>query len=612
MLSRALLRYRVPNLARAIAARSNPVRAYAAAAQSTDEDEKSFARGIFLGQVHEKQVFPYPKVLDDEQFQTMDDFVDPVETFFQSEVDSRKNDELGHVPEKTMTGLKELGAFGLQVPTDLDGLGLNNTQYARMVEIVGKYDLGVGITLGAHQSIGFKGILLFGNEEQKAKYLPEVATGNKIAAFCLTEPTSGSDAQSIRTRAKLSEDGKHFILNGNKIWISGGGLAEVFTVFAQTEVDDGKGGKKDKITAFIVERAFGGVTNGPPEKKMGIKCSNTTTLHFDDVKVPIENVLGEVGGGFKVAMNILNNGRFGMACALSGTMKQAIQIATEHATQRIQFGDKISKYGLIKEKLARMSSILYATEAMGYLVAGNMDKGLQEFQIEAAISKVFASEAATQVVDEAIQITGGMGFMSDSPLERMYRDLRIFRIFEGANEILRLFIALNGLQGAGENLKGLQKAMKNPLANVNLLMGEGSKRLVRMISTPSPTEGSFTQVAEPLRGSAKILEQHIGEFGDVVEKVLMRHGKKVMNEQLALKYIADAAIDIYASSACVSRASASNTPEEYALAESFVESASKRIKSNLKEARSSNKRTKQLIDTIVEHSYSGVESGSAP
>lgn len=216
----------------------------------------------------------------------------------------------------------ELNEISLQVPTELNGVGLSNTQYARLVQIVGANDLGVAITLGAHQSIGFKGILIAGNPDQKKKYLPDVATGNKIAAFCLTEPGAGSDAAGIKSRAVLSDDGKHYILNGSKIWISNGGIAEIMTVFAQTPVKDPKTGiQKEKVTAFIVERAFGGVSHSKPEKKMGIKASNTAEVYYDNVKIPIENVLGEVGEGFKIAMNILNNGRFGMGAALSGTMR---------------------------------------------------------------------------------------------------------------------------------------------------------------------------------------------------------------------------------------------------------------------------------------------------
>nr|XP_060501013.1 very long-chain specific acyl-CoA dehydrogenase, mitochondrial [Panthera onca] len=408
-------------------------------------ESKSFAAGMFRGQLTTDQVFPYPSVLNEEQTQFLQELVGPVSRFFEEVNDPAKNDMMEKVEETTLQGLKELGAFGLQVPSELGGVGLCNTQYARLVEIVGTHDLGVGITLGAHQSIGFKGILLFGTKAQKEKYLPKLASGETIAAFCLTEPSSGSDAASIRSSAVPSPCGKYYTLNGSKIWISNGGLADIFTVFAKTPVTDAAtGAVKEKITAFVVERSFGGVTHGPPEKKMGIKASNTAEVYFDGVRVPAENVLGEVGGGFKVAMHILNNGRFGMAAALAGTMKGIIAKAVDHATNRTQFGDKIHNFGLIQEKLARMAILHYVTESMAYMVSANMDQGSTDFQIEAAISKIFASEAAWKVTDECIQIMGGMGFMKEPGVERVLRDLRIFRIFEGTNDILRLFVALQG------------------------------------------------------------------------------------------------------------------------------------------------------------------------
>merc|ERR1719175_446623 len=244
--------------------------------------------------------------------------------------------------------------------------------------------------------------------------------------------------QTVSRRAELSPDGKHCILNGSKIWISNGGIAEVFTVFAKTPVVDPKSGTvTEKVTAFIVERSFGGVTHGPPEKKMGIKCSNTAEVYFENTPVPVENVLQNPGDGFKVAMQILNNGRFGMGAALSGTMRTVIQKACEHATARVQFGSRIDGYGAIQEKIAKMSMIHYATESMAYMVAGTMDAGYDDYQLEAAISKIFASEAAWFVTDEAIQILGGNGYMRALGLEKVMRDLRIFRIFEGTNDILR-------------------------------------------------------------------------------------------------------------------------------------------------------------------------------
>uniref|UniRef100_A0A673CR94 Very long-chain specific acyl-CoA dehydrogenase, mitochondrial n=1 Tax=Sphaeramia orbicularis TaxID=375764 RepID=A0A673CR94_9TELE len=480
------------------------------------QESKSFALSIFRGQVATAQVFPYPSVLNDEQEEFLRELVGPCSKFFEEVNDPAKNDALEKVEDHTMEGLKEMGAFGLQVPAELGGVGLTNTQYARLVEIVGSHDLGVGITLGAHQS-------------SKEKYLPKLASGTKssehIAAYCLTEPTSGSDAASIRTTAVPSPCGQYFTLNGGKLWISNGGLAEIFTVFM-----------KDKITAFIVERSFGGVTNGPPEKKMGIKASNTAEVYFDNVRVPADCVLGEVGGGFKVAMNILNNGRFGMAAALSGTMKGVIAKAVDHAANRTQFGNKIHTYGVIQEKLARMVMLQYVTESMAYMISGNMDSGATEFQNEAAISKIFASEAAWTVTDECIQVLGGMGFMKDTGVERVMRDLRIFRIFEGANDILRLFVALNGFQNAGIQLKSLQKALKNPLGNASLLAGEITKRAKRLHIT----------CKTPFLFTVKAIEQ----FGTVVEELLIKHGKKIIEWPTV-------AIDLYAMVVVLSRASRS-------------------------------------------------------
>merc|ERR1711973_845626 len=454
------------------------------------------------------------------------------------------NDQLESVPEDTVNALRELGAFGLQVPVELDGVGLTNTQYARLTEVVGGNDLGVGIFIGAHQSIGFKGILLCGTPEQKAQYLPKLATGENFAAFALTEPASGSDASSIKTRAELNKEGTHWILNGGKIWISNGGIAEIFTVFAKTPVkDEATGTVTEKISAFIVERSFGGVTNGPPEKKMGIKCSNTAEVYFENTPVPVENVLSKPGDGFKVAMQILNNGRFGMGAALSGTMRSVIQKACDHATNRIQFGSRIDSYGAVQGKIARMSMIHYATESMAYMVAGTMDAGYDDYQLEAAISKIFASEAAWFVTDEAIQILGGNGYM---------RELRIFRIFEGTNDILRLFVALTGIQYAGGHLRELQKAISNPVSNFGVVLGEVAKRGKGAIGI-GPGNVLSGSVHPNLSESAALTCKAVDALGQSVEKVLIKHGKDIINEQFILNRLANATIDIYANTCVLSR-----------------------------------------------------------
>jgi len=578
-------------------------------------ESKSFAVGMFKGQLTTDQVFPYPSVLNEEQTQFLKELVGPVSRFFEEVNDPAKNDMMEKVEETTMQGLKELGAFGLQVPSELGGVGLCNTQYARLVEIVGTHDLGVGITLGAHQSIGFKGILLFGTKAQKEKYLPKLASGETIAAFCLTEPSSGSDAASIRTSAVPSPCGKYYTLNGSKIWISNGGLADVFTVFAKTPVTDAAtGAVKEKITAFVVERSFGGVTHGPPEKKMGIKASNTAEVYFDGVRVPSENVLGKVGGGFKVAMHILNNGRFGMAAALAGTMRGIIAKAVDHAANRTQFGEKIHNFGLIQEKLARMAMLQYVTESMAYMVSANMDQGATDFQIEAAISKIFGSvrspayrageprvgawlqdqsyvvlgpqEAAWKVTDECIQIMGGMGFMKEPGVERVLRDLRIFRIFEGTNDILRLFVALQGCMDKGKELSGLGSALKNPFGNAGLLLGEAGKQLRRRAGLGSGLSLSAV-IHQELNRSGELTVKALEQFAAVVEAKLIKHKKGIVNEQFVLQRLADSAIDLYAMVVVLSRASRSlseghpTAQHEKMLCDSWCIEAAARVRENM-------------------------------
>uniref|UniRef100_A0A452UI66 Very long-chain specific acyl-CoA dehydrogenase, mitochondrial n=1 Tax=Ursus maritimus TaxID=29073 RepID=A0A452UI66_URSMA len=490
-------------------------------------ESKSFAVGMFKGQLTTDQPVPHPPQCSTRsRHSSLKSWWGAC--LLQEVNDAAKNDMMEKVEETTMQGLKELGAFGLQVPSELGGVGLCNTQYARLVEIVGTHDLGVGITLGAHQSIGFKGILLFGTKAQKEKYLPKLASGETIAAFCLTEPSSGSDAASIRTAAVPSPCGKYYTLNGSKIWISNGGLADVFTVFAKTPITDAAtGAVKEKITAFVVERSFGGVTHGPPEKKMGIKASNTAEVYFDGVRVPSENVLGEVGGGFKVAMHILNNGRFGMAAALAGTMRGIIAKAVDHAANRTQFGEKIHNFGLIQEKLARMAMLQYVTESMAYMVSANMDQGATDFQIEAAISKIFGSEAAWKVTDECIQIMGGMGFMKEPGVERVLRDLRIFRIFEGTNDILRLFVALQGCMDKGKELSGLGNALKNPFGNAGLLLGEVGKQLRRRAGLGSGLSLSGV-IHQELNRSGELTVKALEQFASVVEAKLIKHKKGIV------------------------------------------------------------------------------------
>lgn len=567
---------------------------------------------MFAGTCKLETVFPFPDVIDEDKRETLRMILPQAVKLYSELNDPLKNDQTETVEPKVLEKMKELGAFGAMVPAEYDGADLSATQFARLGEVIGGHDLGISVFLGAHQSIGYKGLVLYGTKAQKDKYLADLATGRKIAAFCLTEPSSGSDASSIQTRAELSADGKHWVLNGSKIWISNGGIADVMTVFAKTKVKSAKTGEMvDKVSAFFVERAFGGVTNGPAEKKMGIKCSNTTEVYFDNTKVPVENVLSEIGDGFKVAMNILNSGRFGMIAALTGTIRQLIAKATDHATNRVQFGSKISTYGGVQEKIARMAMLHYVTESLAYMVAGNMDRGAKDFQLEAAVGKIFASEAAWNVADETLQILGGMGFMREAGVEKVLRDIRIFRIFEGTNDILRLFISLTGLQYTGSNLKELQRAMKNPVGNLGMIFDQGTKRVFRAVGIQSGP-GLAEHSAAELRPAADQVTKAIAQFGGTVEQLLIKHNKDIIHEQMLLNYLSNAAIDIYISTVLLSRATNSinrkfaSSAHETLIVNTFVAEAVERVERNLALTKSPQRASLNgNLKAIAEQVYSG-------
>uniref|UniRef100_A0A452UIS7 Acyl-CoA dehydrogenase family member 9 n=1 Tax=Ursus maritimus TaxID=29073 RepID=A0A452UIS7_URSMA len=490
----------------------------------TSPRSRAFAKELFLGKIEKKEVFPFPEVSQDE-LNDITQFVGPVEKFFAEEVDSQRIDREGRIPDETLEKLKSLGLFGMQVPEEYGGLGLSNTMYTRLGEIIG-LDASIAVTLAAHQAIGLKGIILAGNKEQKARYLPKLASGEHIAAFCLTEPSSGSDVASIKSRATLSEDKKHYILNGSKVWITNGGMANIFTVFAKTEVVDSDSSVKDKITAFIVERDFGGVTNGKPEDKLGIRGSNTCAVHFENTRVPIENVLGEVGGGFKVAMSTLNSGRFSMGSMVAGLLKKLIEMTAAYACMRKQFNKSLSEFGLIQEKFALMAQKAYVMESMAYLTAGMLDQpGFPDCSIEAAMVKVFSSEGAWQCVSEALQVLGGSGYMRDYPYERLLRDSRILLIFEGTNEILRMYIALTGLQHAGRILTARVNDLKR--GNVSTVVETIGQRLRDSLgrTVDLGLTGKLGVVHPSVEDSARKLEENAYYFGRTVETLLLRFGK---------------------------------------------------------------------------------------
>jgi acyl-CoA dehydrogenase family protein 9 len=544
--------------------------------------QNSFMKSLFFGEIREDLVFPYPKMNSDAS-ETVKMVTDSIDRFARDHVRSAEWDEKGEMPKEIVSSMAELGLLGIAVPEELGGLGMPQSGYARIMQEVASIDGSLATTLGAHQSIGYKALLLFGTEEQKKRFLPRLAAGQLIACYCLTEPGSGSDAASIKTRATLSPDGKYYTVTGNKLWITNGGIANFMTVFAKTEVEE-KGIKKDKVTCFVLELPADGVSVGTPEHKLGIRASWTNAIHFDQVKISVENVIGGIGQGFKVAMGVLNHGRLGLAAGCVGGGKNALKAAVQHANERVQFQKNIGQFGMIQEKIGRMTMNLYVAESMVYMTTGLMDRKDIDYSVESAIAKVFASEMIWELADENLQIWAGSGYMKEYPYERWLRDARINRIFEGTNEILRAYIALSGMQAPGQQLAGLAEAIKYPLKG----LGPVSDFAIRKIKQNLIGQ-SMSQSHPALKKMAGLLEEYAVEFSTQIEVLLRRHGKDIALKQFAQKRIADIAIDLYAMTCVISRVTYSIEAQgveacelELGIADAFFMRANRRIRGNFK------------------------------
>jgi len=439
----------------------------------------------------------------------------------------------------------DLGLSGVEIPEAYGGLEMDKVTAAIIADHIAKY-AGFGTTWGAHSGIGMLPIVYFGTEEQKKKYLPKLATGETVGAYALSEATSGSDALNCRARAVLSPDGKHYILNGEKMWITNAGFADLFTVFAKI---DG-----EKFSAFLIERTFPGFSTGAEEHKMGIRGSSTCPVILNDCKVPVENLLGEIGKGHIIAFNILNIGRFKLGAMCVGGARVSIESAVAYAKQRKAFGKTIGEFGLVREKIANMATLIYVGESLVYRTVGMMDallseidsagadaakeqrKAIEEYAVECSILKVWGSEMIDYVVDETLQIYAGYGFVEEYPAERAYRDARINRIFEGTNEINRLIIT-------GFLLK---RAMSGQLP----LMPAIKKLMDEVLSGPSLSE----EIEGPLAEERKLVAQakKLGLFiaGSATQKYMMT----IQDQQEVMGAIADMTIEIYAMESAVLRA----------------------------------------------------------
>ncbi len=510
------------------------------------ETKKSIKGGEFLIRETAAHEIFTPEDFNEEQrmiAQTCKDFLKQEIYPRLEDIDSQKDPKL--MPS-LLDKAGELGLLGTSVPQELGGFGMDFNTTMLVAETLGAgYSFAVAIS--AHTGIGTLPILYYGNDAQKTKYIPNLASGKWKAAYCLTEPDSGSDANSGKTKAVLSSDRKHYVINGQKMWITNGGFADVFIVFAKIDSDK-------NLSAFIVEKTFGGITMNEEEKKMGIKGSSTRQIFFNDCKVPVENLLSERENGFKIAVNILNIGRIKLGVAAVGGSKMTLSAATKYAKERKQFGTPIASFGAIKHKIAEVATKIYASESAHYRASQNIDdayngfvtegmdsakarlKALEEFAIECAILKVHGSEVLDFSVDEGVQIFGGMGFSAEGPMDRAYRDARINRIFEGTNEINRL-LTIDML---------MKRAMKGTLD----LMGPAMAVQKELMGIPDfGASDDSALFAKEKKALANLKKAGLMVSGAAAQKFMM----KLSEEQEVLMNLADMLIEAYVAESCLLR-----------------------------------------------------------
>ena len=542
----------------------------------TEESVSSFAKSLFLGEIHDDLVFPYPTANEAEQ--------DRVRALVASareigeRIDPREIEERRWIGDDVIRELGERGLCGLYVPEEYGGQGLSQTGYCRVFEQFAQIDPTLAVVLGVHQSIGMKGIAMFGSDEQKARLLPDLAAGRQLAAFALTERNAGSDAYNVESRAVREADGS-WRLNGDKRYIGNGDKADVIVTFARAEV-----GGEDRHIALILDPGMPGFEVGQRYETLGLRGNDLRDLHFRDVRVPPENVLGEPGEGFRVAMHVLNNGRLSLGTGSVGGAKRVLDHVLRHVTERRQFGRQLADFELVQDKIGWMVSSRFGLESMAYLTTGLVDAGVTDDSLESSICKVAGTEFTWYQVNRALQLAGGAGYMRDEPYEKPLRDLRVFPIFEGANDVLRLFIALSGMKPLGDDLKALEEVdLREPLHSLGVLVEYVGARLQRELR-PDRIRLAHAELetrADAVTGQVKRLR-------DVSESLLREHRARIVDRQFQLKRVADAVADIYAQTAVLSRVSAifddqgaELSAQERYIAETFCERAASRVSSVL-------------------------------
>ena len=547
-----------------------------------EEGVSSFAKSLFLGEIHEELVFPWPSA-DREEQDRIRELNARIREYCAEHYDPRQAEEERWIPEQVLRDLGEIGALGLYVDQKYGGQGLSQTGYARVFETVGQIDATLAIVLGVHQSIGFKGISLFGTDEQKERFLPDLATGRKLAAFALTEPEAGSDAYHLRSRAVEQPDGS-WVLNGEKRYIGNGSRADVITTFARAEV-----GGEDKHIALLLEKGMDGLEIGERYDTMGLRANDLRRLHFKDVRVPPENVLGEPGEGFRVAMQVLNNGRIGLGTGSVGGAKKLLDLAIEHVKERRQFGQPLADFELVQDKIGWMVSYLFGLESMTYLTCGLVDAGVPDYSLESAICKVSGTEFLWYAANRALQLAGGEGYMRDRPYEKVLRDTRIYPIFEGANDVMRAFIALGGFKPVSEKLEGLSEIeLSDPIGSIGVLIDYASDRIQREVRP-----ARISKAHEELSEHADSVSDQVKRLADATEKLLREHRKDIIGRQLQQKRLADNIADIFGQIAVLSRVTdifedqgVEPSGQERFIADTFCRRASARVGSRFDQVES--------------------------
>jgi alkylation response protein AidB-like acyl-CoA dehydrogenase len=508
--------------------------------------ELGFAKGLFLGNFVADWVMPYPR-LDSAKQTELETALADVREMLDRELDPDWIDRNADIPRKLIDGLARTGVLGMTAPREVGGRGFSQMQYCRILEEIGQRDASTSVFVNAHHSIGIRALILFGSREQQAEWLPGLVAGEKLGAFALTEREAGSDAANVRMTATPSDDGSHYLLNGEKRYITNAAVSQVWTVMARTPVP-GKPGK-DAITAFLVTPDMPGVEMIEGRMpKLGIRGTATGRFRLNNVRVPKESILGPLGG-LRVALTVLDFGRTTFGACCTGAAKHCLHLAIEHANSRQQFKKTLGNFDLVKKKIARIAADVYAMEAMTNVTASLIDRGLEDYMIETAMLKVFTTERLWDAVNDAFQIHGGSAYFDDNPLGRMLRDARINQIGEGSNEVLTSFIALVGMRGPGMEFKEIYDTMMSFSVNrVGKAWSAGMNRLGATVRTPSvPVQST------ELRAVAGQLGRLIWRFNVAVNRALVVYREPVLDMQLIQERIAGAAMELFASTCALSR-----------------------------------------------------------